>query len=122
MGMFSWDCKGCGHSVREGKSWMGKAVATDKEGSRLIGAYDGYGRIVEAEVMGLCGAPEVWHFRCWTLAGKPEWTGGSRNALDQGMPNGDLPEPGDTTDVARMAKSASALLAAKRAAMRDSAW
>ena len=36
MGFFSWDCKGCTHSVREGHrdDWMTKAVVLDKHGSR----------------------------------------------------------------------------------------
>jgi hypothetical protein len=102
MGFFSWECKGCTHSVREGhpSDWMTKAVVLERDGSRVIGFYDGYGRVGsgEFEILNV-DHPEVWHHACWVAAGKPEWTGESRSASDQGLTNYDLPMPRHMQDV-----------------------
>jgi hypothetical protein len=102
MGFFSWDCKGCTHSVREGSpaDWMTKAAVLTEEGSRVVGSYDGYGRVGEgeAEVQNMT-KPEVWHHACWVAAGKPEYTGPSPSARDQGMTDYDVARPRHMQDV-----------------------
>lgn len=102
MGFFSWDCKGCTHSVREGHrdDWMTKAVVLEEGGSRVVGFYDGYGRVGDGEFeIQNVNAPEVWHHACWLAAGKPEYSGPSRPARDQGLTDYDLPAPRHMQDV-----------------------
>jgi hypothetical protein len=83
-------------------------VVLDEEGSRTIGDYDGYGRIRtkgggELDVVeGGSGEPEMWHHRCWLLAGRPNYTGRSRSAEDQGMPNCDTEEPKTADDLPKL--------------------
>lgn len=105
MGYFSWDCKGCNHSVREGHGWMGKAVVQGKDGSVVKGEYDGYGRI-SGDLGGLDslgdidGSFELWHQTCFKLMGRPEYSGPSRSARDQGTPPSDeFPEPRHADDL-----------------------
>jgi len=94
MGFFSYICKECGHSILspysvdpEINAWMKDAVVLSPCGSRVIGEYDGYGRVG--------GGYEddhsydgVWlHQACWEKAGKPEYDhydGPSKGADDQG--------------------------------------
>lgn len=85
MGVFSWNCKGCGHSVTprfDDILWRSQAVAMTKDGSVLIGEYDGYGRVAGGDLVDY--DPEMWHQTCWKLAGKPDFTGPSEGAGDQG--------------------------------------
>lgn len=102
MGYFSWDCKGCTHSIRGGHrdDWMTKAVVLDKEGSVIVGAYDGYGRVGDGgtEIQNI-DDPEVWHHACYLATGKPEYSGPSRSARDQGLTNYDLTRPRHQQDV-----------------------
>ena len=49
MGFFSWDCKACGHPMispcavneDEVNRWMTQGVVLGKDGSRIMGTYDG---------------------------------------------------------------------------------
>jgi len=108
MGFFSWDCKCCGHpalspmAVNDINKWMNEVVVLSPEGSRLIGSYDGYGRVDEAELFDFFDdfnveAPELWHKACWIKAGKPEYSGPSVRSEDQGWffndPVHDMKEP-----------------------------
>lgn len=107
MGFFSWDCKGCTHSVREGHrdDWMTKAVVLDKEGSRVIGFYDGYGSVGEGgtEIQNMrvqnMRDPEVWHHACYVAMGKPEYSGPSPGARDRGCTDYTLTRPRHAQDV-----------------------
>lgn len=105
MGMFSWDCKGCGFSIRERAGWMGKAVAMTERGSRIIGEYDGYGRIDDME-LSEDGSFSLWHHACWKVAGKPEYSGNSRGSDDQGFPGCDREEPKTVADMEALRKTA----------------
>jgi len=90
MGMFSWDCVACGFSIRdcgvcsEG-NWMGKAVVLTPGGSRVIGEYDGYGRVAGMELGDQIDDFAMYHKACWELADKPEFEKPSRHARDQGF-------------------------------------
>jgi len=90
MGFFSWQCKKCDHSIKApyqiptGWEHMGQAVWVRDGKDPLIGDYDGYGRIDDREVNFHDPEPEMWHKKCWENAGKPEYTGGSDYASDQG--------------------------------------
>lgn len=88
MGLFSYNCRGCGHpllarhATDEGiNEWMREGVAIFKNGDRISGEYDGYGRLD-----GYCEIDRAacWHRACWELAGKPEFDQASTSANDQG--------------------------------------
>ena len=92
MGLFSWNCKKCGHSIKSpyniptGWEYMGQAVFLREGHEPMIGEYDGYGRIDEYDLQqGDYGSNlELWHKVCWENAGKPEYTGDSEYSDDQG--------------------------------------
>ena len=90
MGLFSWNCKKCDHSIKSpynlptGWEYMNEAVVLREGEDPVIGEYDGYGRIGAYEVAGWPDDPEMWHKKCWENAGKPEYTGDSDYAEDQG--------------------------------------
>jgi hypothetical protein len=92
MGFFSYLCKECSHPLlsRPATSpgindWMAQAVVLTNRGGRIIGEYDGYGRVggnEEASEYGAC-----LHEACWEKAGKPDFDhygSPSKNAPDQG--------------------------------------
>jgi hypothetical protein len=93
MGFFSWNCKGCGSSIRSPYSidkdtaWMNRAVAVFADGSLVRGSYDGYGRLS----MGGGGECDLedgftfWHARCFDESDNPEYSGPSAPARDQGF-------------------------------------
>jgi hypothetical protein len=88
MGLFSWRCEVCGVSLRSilatDKLEEIESVALLESGSIIIGAYDGYGRIEEADIADK--DPQVYHKKCWEKAGKPtEYRGASKAAEDQGF-------------------------------------
>lgn len=96
MGLFSWECKRCEKSILgpygipKGLGWMNDAVAllppteSRPNTSVLMGEYDGYGAIAGGSIHEW-GEPEVYHRKCWELAGKPlEFSGASEPAADQG--------------------------------------
>jgi hypothetical protein len=92
MGMFSWNCKACGHpALSEGATdksindWMTEVVVLGNEGM-IKGHYDGYGRVNGQTifVMGLHG-PCLYHKACWHQADEPGYDGEpSERSLDQG--------------------------------------
>lgn len=102
MGMFSWDCNGCGFSLRDCKgcsegNWMSKGVVLTPDGSRVIGHYDSYGHLGEYNLVNQIGKFAVWHHACWELAGKPEYDRPACHSRDQGfchqMHGTPLPKP-----------------------------
>ena len=104
MGFFSWDCKGCDHSIREGRGWMSRAVAQGDDGDTASGEYDGYGRLDgsmgEITLGDRSGQFALWHKACFKLAGRPAYSGPSRSARDQGMsPADEIPEPQRAEDL-----------------------
>tara|TARA_R110000824_G_scaffold34720_2_gene109829 strand:- start:1404 stop:1733 length:330 start_codon:yes stop_codon:yes gene_type:complete len=90
MGFFSWDCKKCDHSIKApynipaGWDYMNEAVLLEPNGNIITGEYDGYGEIEGHPVHWETNEPEMWHKICWKNAGKPEYSGGSDSAGDQG--------------------------------------
>lgn len=114
MGFFSCLCPGCNHSIRsyhavkDDSEWMMRAVALNAAGSRIVGEYDGYGRVGDGDLELECY--EIWHYACWKIAGKPEFSKPSAHAADQGYFVGkyDPKEPKTPED----------LLALKRAAKK----
>lgn len=87
MGVFSWTCAHCKHSIisiadRGINEWMMDAVVLDKRGSRILGTYDGYGRLDELEIADLmCSGAVMAHQACWEVAGKPEFSHYEKNGL-----------------------------------------
>lgn len=93
MGFFSWDCEVCGHpmlcdgAATEGNDWMTDVVVMEKNGSRLMGEYDGYGRVGGSSINWDSGQPQCYHHDCWEDVGKPEYNpkgGESESSADQG--------------------------------------
>tara|TARA_R110000803_G_scaffold75751_2_gene140124 strand:- start:171 stop:416 length:246 start_codon:yes stop_codon:yes gene_type:complete len=71
---------------------MNEAVVLRPNGNPIMGKYDGYGRVNGIEItdcIDLLGGgmdlPEIWHKRCWEMAGKPAYSGPSEFAEDQGF-------------------------------------
>jgi hypothetical protein len=91
MGFFSFECKGCGHSILSAYSvdkgeneWMKDCVAVGEDGEVLKGEYDGYGRVGPYEDESYDNKA-FYHRHCWELLGKPtEFDGPSDHAEDQG--------------------------------------
>lgn len=91
MGMFSYNCKECGHPLLCPRAtspgindWMSQAVVLTQGYPPFAGEYDGYGRVGELEE--LIGRVCL-HEACWEKAGKPEATrydAPSSHAADQG--------------------------------------
>lgn len=112
MGFFSWDCKGCKHSVREGHGWMSKCLVQGKDGSQATGDYDGYGKIEGSfGTIDLTdeGDFELWHHACYVLSGRPTFSGPSRTSRDQGMPPAnELAEPKSADDLRALKELADA--------------
>lgn len=95
-GFFSWNCHGCGKSLRSTYSnspdWMMDVVVLEKDGKVLEGSYDGYGRVDGEQIEPTYDRtgenyPACWHRRCWEEAGRPEYAddGPSTQAGDQGF-------------------------------------
>lgn len=78
MGFFSWCCKRCGVSIVAEPAacpvtaWQTEAVLVGKEGQAIVrGTYDGYGRIGDAEIEGICGGYDdvcLYHAACYDSA------------------------------------------------------
>lgn len=103
MGFFSEDCVDCGHpllslaATSPVNRWMNNGVAIGPQGNIHAGSYDGYGALDGADAVGLDAT--VWHYACWTVAGRPlDYRGPSASSADQGWFFGNtehaLPEPG----------------------------
>lgn len=89
MGMFSWNCKVCGHpllspeATEDNNEWMSEGVALSPH-KMAMGIYDGYGRLSDMEINDE-GEPEVYHRACWNLVGEPtDFSDPSELARDQG--------------------------------------
>jgi len=99
MGLFSWQCKKCEHSIKSpynlptGWEYMNEAVYVRRDEKPIIGEYDGYGRIMTEDGkeydmqndVGFDDDPELWHKVCWENSGKPGYTSTSEYASDQGF-------------------------------------
>lgn len=91
MGLFSWECPRCSHSIKSpyniptGWEYMGEAVYLRPKKDPVIGQYDGYGEIEGHHVHWEDSEPELWHKVCWENAGRPEYSGASAHAEDQGF-------------------------------------
>ena len=95
MGFFSWSCNHCGKSILspwatdEKTKWMYRCVAIT-ENDIFTGVYDGYGRLDSIDPVGdsieiAFSSPQVYHYSCWVLSGKPtKYAGSSKRAEDQG--------------------------------------
>jgi len=90
MGLFSWNCKKCEHSIKSpfhiptGWEYMNEAVILREGKDPVYGEYDGYGRIGAYDIMHDDDEPELWHKKCWENEGKPEFSGESEYSEDQG--------------------------------------
>ena len=115
MGFFSWNCRGCGHSIRNPyainteSAWMGEVVYLESDGSVIKGDYDGYGRIellgggiLELESHYVC----LYHRACYNIL-KPSKVENSNSAPDQGHFVGEYnpPEPKTLADIERLKKT-----------------
>jgi len=91
MGLFSYNCKCCGHpmlaphATNHINAWMNQVVVISKKNAVLMtGSYDGYGRVGAGE-LGYPMKHTVYHEACWKHAGSPiAYKGASANATDQG--------------------------------------
>jgi len=134
MGFFSWDCKGCGHSLRSScatsktSAWMNQAVVY-KEGSKMAlrGEYDGYGNIggdpYGDDDGNFWEGPKftVYHKACHEILGKPKFDGQSRGSHDQGYfidDNFDPAKPKTLADLAYLRDTGDAARERTREAWR----
>jgi hypothetical protein len=62
MGMFSWECKGCGDELCDPEIGLAKS----DEFNIVSGSYDGYGRLGDSEIDPFESA--VWHLKCYQEA------------------------------------------------------
>lgn len=99
MGCFSWDCKACGESMKEG-GWMGNVAIVGEDGSLVEGIYDGYGRVETrmGELDLMYERFACYHATCYALAGRVAYDGPSNPADDQGLGE-DEPEPKTLADI-----------------------
>lgn len=113
MGFFSVNCLGCGHSLRSSHThghghWTNFAVALTESGNRLVGEYDGYGRIGSYDA-GIGAEPmSAYHRSCWMILGQPDhYTVDSDDASDQGYFCGSEPQkPATIEDLAELRAAA----------------
>jgi len=71
------------YATNEINKWMHWVVVISASGSRVVGYYDGYGRVGGWDIND-SGDPCCWHHACWLKAGKPDTFEASDYALDQG--------------------------------------
>jgi len=95
MGFFSWDCMGCGHSIKAPynlaakNKWQNDVVVIKPEGDKFEGKYDGYGRIDDEDVFPNSTVADTcawWHERCWddAMPADQAFSEPSPHAHDQG--------------------------------------
>jgi len=90
MGMFTWDCKLCGHPLlarectNDVNVWMNNGVAILSDGSVINGQYDGYGRLDDIEI-NYIGEPAVFHQQCYELTKDQYDNSPSRSTRDKGF-------------------------------------
>ena len=72
-------------------AWMNDVIVMEKNGTRVSGSYDGYGRVT-SDSLGMTysinwetGKPDCWHRACWIADGCPEYECESPHAHDQGF-------------------------------------
>ena len=89
MGFFSWNCRGCGESMKApydldaADAWQNDVVVITEDNDLISGAYDGYGRVSCEDITYY--KVECWHKRCHTEHGSPlTFTKSSDYAEDQG--------------------------------------
>ena len=89
MGFFSWNCRGCGESMKAPydldatDAWQNDVVVITEHGV-FSGDYDGYGRVGGMDI--LTFSPECWHKLCHIENGAPlTFTKSSDYAEDQGF-------------------------------------
>jgi hypothetical protein len=99
MGLFSFNCKVCGKSIKSvhtnAPSWQQQAVIVIPTGRVMRGSYDGYGRVNGEDVpmtwVSDDTVAETWyHEDCFLREGSPKkrkskQTPGSQAANDQGL-------------------------------------
>ena len=93
MGFFSWNCECCGESIKSPyecvPEWHNQCVAALKNGSLLIGDYDGYGRILDIDCNTIVEDLyefdfTMYHKQCWIENSKPGYISQAQSAQDQG--------------------------------------
>jgi hypothetical protein len=92
MGLFSWDCKGCGHPlishwyIEKDNRWMMDGVFIELNGKEHRGSYDGYGRLDDTDIVEILDMenPCVYHVACYELLERPGYTGPSNRSWCQG--------------------------------------
>jgi hypothetical protein len=100
---------------------MAEAIYLGKNGDRVTGTYDGYGRLGRLgrldEMYDSEGAFALYHQACWSAMGRPEYTAASASADDQGhfVDEYDPPAPQSAADCAQLAAVAQVKRAAKHA-------
>ena len=90
MGFYSWNCRGCGESMKapydlpKKMEWQNKVVVLTEFGQTLKGDYDGYGRGGWEDIES--DRPECWHQECYEVHGEPKkYSEPSQYASDQGF-------------------------------------
>ena len=95
MGLFSYDCRACGHpllcsaaTTKGVNTWMRLGIVIFSNGNVFSGEYDGYGRLGSFDGGGSgfqLGDGSVYHQHCHEALGKPmHFVGRSAPSLDQG--------------------------------------
>jgi len=89
MGFFSWNCRGCGESMKApydlpmGLRWQNDVVIITEDNEVISGDYDGYGRVAGKDLV--YEKFECWHKLCHTEQGAPlTFTHTSQHSNDQG--------------------------------------
>jgi hypothetical protein len=130
MGFFSVNCLACGHSLRSAHThgrghWTNYAVVFTQHGSRVIGEYDGYGRVGpdDPDDDSIIGSDDVsaYHRACWMIVGQPNhFTVPSDDAYDQGyFVASEPPKPATLEDLAALRATVQREREEARKAMAD---
>ena len=89
MGFFSWNCRGCGESMKAPYDlpldlrWQNDVVVITEDNKIISGDYDGYGEVGYEDITDY--RFECWHKRCYISNGQPRtFTKSSDYAKDQG--------------------------------------
>jgi len=92
MGMFSYNCRACGHpllcaqaTTKGVNSWMQHGIVIMPNGDVHSGEYDGYGRMGGYDSHGEMDNGSVYHVHCYQALERPlRYVGPSQPAEDQG--------------------------------------
>ena len=89
MGFFSFDCRGCGESMKapydlpQELQWQNDVVIITEDNDLISGDYDGYGRVSCVDITDY--KFECWHHQCWMNHDQPKtFTEMSKGSRDQG--------------------------------------